>query len=155
MKLRVLRHVRADLDPLSAEGAVRYGGRWNPRGGYGALYTSFSRDALRAEIERQLARAAVPRGAFFPRRVFELEVEVERVAELTDAAERERWGVTLEQITSDDLSVTQALADQLRAEGADAVRFPSAAGVGEHLAVYSDRLPPEALRILGDETWIA
>ncbi|MFN2432785.1 MAG: RES family NAD+ phosphorylase [Gemmatimonadota bacterium] len=154
MKLRVLRHVRPDLDPLSAEGSVRYGGRWNPRGGYGALYTSLSREALRAEMERQLTRAAVPRAAFFPRRVVELEVELGRWVDLTDAAERGRRGVSLEGLVADDLSATRRLADKLRAEGAQAVLFPSAAGVGEHLAIFPDLLPAGAIRKLGEEVWI-
>ena len=39
--------------------------------------------------------------------------------------------------------------------GFQAVLFPSAAGVGKHLAIWLDRLPAGAVRKVGEETWIA
>ncbi len=153
MKLRAFRHVRPDRDPLSGEGALRYGGRWNPEGEFEALYASLSEAALRAEMERQLARSGVPRLRFFPRRVVELEVEFEKMADLTRASTRRRLGITLGDMRGDDLSKCQRLAARLREEGWQAILYPSAAGKGTHMVVFPDRLPRNAMRVMGEKRW--
>lgn len=47
-------------DPLSAEGARRAGGRWNPKG-YGILYTSATPELALLEIVAHLHPSYVPR----------------------------------------------------------------------------------------------
>jgi RES domain-containing protein len=155
VKLRVFRHLRPDHDPLSGAGALRYGGRWNPKGAFGALYASLTERSLRAEMERQLARSGVPRRSFFPRCVVEIEVEADRVLDLREAAERRRLGVTLEDMRADDLSKCQRVAARVREEGGQAILYPSAAGKGTHVVVFPDRLPSGALRVAGERRWDA
>jgi RES domain-containing protein len=155
VKLRVFRHLRPDHDPLSGAGALRYGGRWNPKEAFGALYASLTEGALRTEMERQLARSGVPRRSFFPRRVVEIEIEADSVLDLREAAERRRLGVTLEDLRADDLSKCQRVAARVREEGGQAILYPSAAGKGTHVAVFTDRLPSGALRVVGERRWDA
>lgn len=105
-------------DPLSGEGAKRYGGRFN-RKGVPALYTSL--DVFVA------VREASPLGTpFQPITLCEYRVDCEHVFDSTDAKARKREKVTLrglesprwnEQMLDGGVPTCQAIADRLIERG--------------------------------------
>ena len=64
----------------------------------------------------------------------------ERTIDLTTDKELERWGLRRDDLTSDDLSRSQKMAEAAFDSGAEAIMWPSATGRGVSLAVFLDRL---------------
>jgi RES domain-containing protein len=73
-----------------------------------------------------------------------LEVSLGRVLDLTDEGVREAWGLSISDLASDDYTRCQAVARAARRDGYEAVRYPSATGEGENLAIFMDRLEKES-----------
>ena len=69
-----------------------------------------------------------------------LDVSLARVLDLTDPAVRDTWGISLADLASDDYTRCQTVARQARRDGYEAVRYPSATGDGENLAIFMDRM---------------
>ncbi len=69
-----------------------------------------------------------------------LEVSLGRVLDLGDEAVREAWGISPADLASDDYERCQAVARDARRAGYEAIRYPSATGEGENLAVFMDRM---------------
>jgi hypothetical protein len=69
-----------------------------------------------------------------------LEVSLGRVLGLADEAVRKTWGILLADLASDDYARCQAVARAARHDGYEAIRYPSATGEGENLAIFMDRL---------------
>lgn len=136
----VHRVVRSGRDPLSVEGSLRGGGRYNTSGEFGALYTSFDEKTAAAEV---LQRARVdpseyPEGFYWD---YELGVELEAVLDLTDAAVLAGFRMTIASLTSADWTVTQGIARKAREAGFQGILVPSAAQPGsKNLVIFLDRL---------------
>jgi hypothetical protein len=87
-----------------------------------------------------------------------LAVRLRRVLDLTDAGVRAAWGLTVEDLASDDYARCQEVATVAREDGYEAIRYPSAAVVleqlaaggtavddtqaADNLAIFADRLHP-------------
>ena len=137
--------VRFAADPLSVEGSLQHGGRYNPIGGFGALYCAESRAVCAAEIGKPAARHPV-----LPYRLARIRVQLQRVLDLTDASTLTALGLRPEDLTGQDWDATQRLAAQARAAGFEALLVPSAAGPGRNLVVFPDRLDPGSrVRVVG------
>lgn len=142
-------------DPLSGEGARRFGGRFNAKG-VPALYTSLSpHTALRESAQV---------GTLQPTVLLAYEAEIERVFDArTEAALVER-GMTREVLGMDDwrermrggnLAQTQRFAQSLIADGFAALLVQSFAR-GAHdgddnLVLYEWGRPETQLRVIDDE----
>jgi hypothetical protein len=68
--------------PLSLEGSVLYGGRYNPPGEFGALYCGLTTETCWAELERK-HEGRLKRSAF---RVVRVSVRLQRILDLTASA---------------------------------------------------------------------
>lgn len=79
---------RWSFEPLSGEGARRSGGRFNPAG-VPALYLSLSLEGCILEAKQGLKARMVPLT------VVSYDVDIEGVAQLTDAGERDRLAAPL------------------------------------------------------------
>jgi RES domain-containing protein len=104
-------------EPLSGEGARRYGGRFNPNG-MPALYTSQS--------VMTAIREANQIGTLQPTTLVAYEADISPVFDAADPAALDAEGVTPEQLAADDWRLkmlvegkapTQHLAERLRASG--------------------------------------
>jgi RES domain-containing protein len=141
----VWRHVPAGAQPLHVGFILLARGRWNRQGVYGCLYTSLSRDGAIAEYHKELARTTGVSPEMDQRRdLVSIHAYVERVLDLSDAARRQRIGVSLEALTGDtpdDVEICRVVADLARLEGYEAILSPSAALTGGHnLNLYVDGL---------------
>jgi RES domain-containing protein len=120
--------------------------RFNVLGEFGAIYLSLDRETPVRELERtyrKLAATANPEDISVPRILMTLEMSLARVADLRDPDECEEWGITPAAVTGDDLAPCQAAARDIRRTH-EALRWNSAAGSGENIALFFDRMWPES-----------
>lgn len=128
------------------------GGRFNPAGEFGAIYVSLDPETPFRELRRQAGKAGLETLDLLPRTLFAAEVRLHRVLDLTCADGRANAGLTTQSLTSDDWSACQEVARRSRQMGYEAIRFPSATGAGENLAIFLDRLGPGSyIRIIREE----
>jgi RES domain-containing protein len=133
------------LQPLSVEGTLRHGGRYNPLVAYGAIYCGENPAVCAAEIRRRAERHPVLRY-----RMARIRCELHRVLDLTDPATLAAVGLRAEDLVADDWELTQRLGAEARAAGFEGLLVPSAAGPGRNLVIFPDRLnPPSRIRSLG------
>jgi RES domain-containing protein len=132
--------------------SARAGGRFNPAGEFGAVYVSLDPDTPLRELRRQAVHAGVEVIAFLPRTLFAAEARLQRVVDLACAEGPAAWDLPGSALASDDWSACQNVARRARTEGYEAIRFPSATGAGENLAIYLDRLAPGSyIKIIREE----
>ncbi len=139
----IFRHVAAGRHPLSGAGARSQGGRWNPPQSFATLYLADRKSTVEAEFRRMAHRQGLDPGQFLPRRIYRLGVELQAVVDLTRSASLPPALAHLD-LASDDLTATQAIGEAAQYLGREAILAPSAAGEGNVLAVFIDRLLPES-----------
>jgi filamentous hemagglutinin len=150
LSVTVFRVVREGLDPLATTGSLKAGGRFNPPNDFGALYTSLDAETAAQEVARGLrARGIDPEqfreGAWW---VYELEVKLESVLDLTDPAVLEKSAISADSLTGRDVNATRRIAAEARERGYEALLVPSAAApASKNLVVFVDKLsvPPNVL----------
>jgi RES domain-containing protein len=129
--------------------SARAGGRFNPAGEFGAIYVSLDPDTPLRELHRQAVHAGVEVAAFLPRTLFAAEVRLQRVVDLACAGGPAAWGLSAAALGADDWTPCQEVSRRARTQRHEAIRFPSATGAGENLAIFLDRLVPGSyVRIL-------
>jgi RES domain-containing protein len=149
----LFRHVAAGRHPLSGAGARSQGGRWNPPQSFATLYLADRQATVEAEFRRMATRQGLHPSQFLPRRIYRLDVELQAVVDLTkpESLPQELADIDL---SSDDLTATQAVGEAAQYLGREAILAPSAAGEGSVLAVFIDRLLPQSRVIDIDfEVW--
>lgn len=120
--------------------------RFNVLGEFGAIYLSLDAETPIRELERtyrKLADTATPEDISTPRILMTLELRLGRVADLRDPEECTAWGIAPAAVTADDLAPCQAVAREIRRTH-EALRWRSATGSGENIALFFDRLRPES-----------
>lgn len=123
--------------------SAAYPARFTPPGGrFGVLYLALAPETATAELRRRAAQLGVPLTALAPRTMLTLAVRLRRVLDLTDPAVRAAWGLTAEDLASDDYARCQEVAVAARADGYEAVRYPSAAVARERLVREVARAAP-------------
>ncbi|MFQ1002275.1 RES family NAD+ phosphorylase [Modestobacter sp. SSW1-42] len=138
----VHRYTNAVYDPLSGEGAYRFGGRWNPRRVFPTIYLA---DPLRAcvlEFERAARAAAIDPAAMMRRGyvLHAITVTDLPLLDLRSPEALESVGLSLEDITGEDWSACQAVGHAAWFLEFGGVFAPSATGEGFVLAAFEGRL---------------
>lgn len=118
------------------------GGRFNPAGEFGALYVSLDPETPFRELRRQANKAALDVLDLLPRTLFAADVYLQKVLDIACIAPSPAYRLTDAELRSDDWTACQDVARRARTAGYEAVRFPSATGRGENLAIFLDRLLP-------------
>lgn len=116
--------------------------RFNVMGEFGAVYFSLDPDTPARELERTYRKRAGTDQAediSVGRILVTVALHLSRVTDLRDPHECELWGIAPESVTADDLRPCQAVAREVR-RSYEAIRYPSATGQGENLALFFDRL---------------
>jgi len=141
---QVFRHCHEEHADLwrTLEASRGVEGRFHVRGEFGAIYVAADRETALAELDHRAKSLGLHREDLLPRLLLALEISVRRTLDLTDADEREAWGLTLDDLWSNDYRRCQEVATAARADGFEAIRFPSARGAGENYAIFFDRLVP-------------
>jgi RES domain-containing protein len=121
---------------------MKAGGRFNPPNKFGALYTSLDARTAAQEVARGLrARGIDPEqfseGAWW---VYELEVKLEAVLDLTDRNVLEKSGISANTLIGSDVNPTRRVASEARELGYGALLVPSAAvPASKNLVIFLDR----------------
>jgi RES domain-containing protein len=145
LKAVAYRHVSEGRQPLSGEGARIQGGRWNSPESFPTLYVGMTEDTVAAEFRRLATRSGRSTADFLPRQLYQIEVKLQLVLDLTDAGHVHALKIDATDLVSDDLTTCQALGDAAHYLGTEAVLAPSAAGAGLALAIFTDRLGPTSV----------
>lgn len=122
-------------------GSTRAGNRFNPIGEFGAIYVSLDPETPFRELYRAYARtadAANPEDIAAKRVLLTIDVSLQRVVNLSEPIEREEWGITKVDVVGDWAPCQQLARSILHSH--EAIRYPSATGRGENLAIFYDRL---------------
>jgi RES domain-containing protein len=117
----------------TAEASRGEPGRFNTSR-FGAVYLSREPETALEELRRNNGTVVHPCALFV------VGLSAERTIDLSIDTELERWGLTRADLTSDDRSRSQKMAESAFDSGAEAIMWPSATGRGMSLAVFLDRL---------------
>lgn len=141
----VPRHLRDRA--LRTEGSELYGGRYNPKGTFGALYCGETPVVCGAEVRKATAGRRL--GPFV---LATVRVDLQRVLDLTDHAVLQRLGLRPDDLVGSDWGPTQELGRRAREAGFEALLVPSAAAPGANLVLFLDHLDPiSSLELLAVE----
>jgi RES domain-containing protein len=117
----------------------------------GAVYVAREPDTACEELRRRLARAGETLERVHPRSVFVLDIHLRAVADIRTAEQLAAWGLTTADIGAAEMARCQEMASVAVQLGNEAVRWRSATGVGESLALYVDHLRPGSrIQIVGE-----
>ena len=148
--------------PLDAANPAVTTGRYHRTGGPGVWYASSSENGAWAELFRHHEPGGVSPLEVI-RRIGRARAKGLRVLDLTNARVRELLDVSESELTADDLTLCQEIADYARDAGFDAILAPSAALEGQRtIAVFASAMrkiteersrvaspPARARRLLG------
>ena len=133
---RVFRHMLGSASPELAN--VR-GARWNPPG-TSALYTSLAEATAKAEGDHLIAMQPVPPRA--PRTIFELEIAIANLLDLTDAARLAAIGIAEGDLDSIPWEPCQRIGGAVAWLGHDGLLIPSVRGSGgSNLVIFTANQP--------------
>jgi len=146
-------------DILSAKGSFLAGRRFNFKRAFEVLYLSCDLHTCLEETTSSLQRDGFETAITLPRLVIGIEVNLQRVLNLTDGVIRRRLGITNRMLTAANWAKTQnvdkkeAFTQQFgrlaRQAGFEAILVPSAVTKGKNLDVFPDRLlPGSSLKII-------
>ncbi len=130
------RIVRQEYDPLSTEGSLKYGGRYNVKGKFGALYIGDSQSVCEAEMEQKTSGFR----AKFKHKIAKLEISFRRVIDLTNEENCKILNIKKDQLLSEDRTLPQSLSYLAYHMGYEALITPSATGRGENIIVFPDNI---------------
>lgn len=130
------------LGSASPELANVQGARWNPPG-TAALYTSLAAATARAEGGHLITMQPLPPRA--PRTIYEIEVVVHRLVDLSDEKELQNVGsITDEELRADDMSPCQRIGAAVAWLGNDGLLVPSVRDEGQpNLVLFIDNQSSE------------
>lgn len=156
----VYRYTSAVYEPLSGEGAYRFGGRWNPRRVFPTIYLAEPLRACMREFGRAAQAAAIDPAAMI-RRGFVLHTIAVADLPVIDLRSPEALafvGLSLEDIADEDWSACQTVGHAAWFLEFGGVLAPSATGDGFVLAAFEGRLQSGQLTVrtshpLDEETY--
>lgn len=119
-----------------------FGGRFNPPGEFGAIYTALDEETAWAEVVSRFGREGID-GLPPDMGVLRIAVRAGSYADLTTAAAWRAWSITRDDLTADDSSNARRdacwrIGRAVRAV-ADALQVPSARTSGANMPLFPDR----------------
>ena len=144
------RYATQSRDPLSGEGARRFGGRWNPRGSFPVTYLSTALPTAMHELERLADAAGMTPFTLIDRgySLYSIEAYDIAVLDLRDTTALESLGLRRSDIADPDWTACQSVGHAAWFLEMQGVLAPSASGVGEILAVFEGRVRLDQLAVL-------
>lgn len=139
--------------PLSAIGSIRTGGRYNPKGGFEALYLAENATTTLLEVEFSASSngkfVAQPKEPFV---VFSIHFQLQQLLDLSLPSSLETLGLLqtdltqpwrLKQLRGEPI-LTQHIGSKVLELGHEGFKYPSATDGKINLAVFPDNLKPES-----------
>lgn len=147
---RAYRYSKRQRDPLSGEGARRFGGRWNPRDVFPAVYLGQPVEVASRELDRAAEAAAIEPlvmlDAGFD--LHTIDVEALQVLDLREEAALRHVGLAPEDVVDEDRTACQAVGHAAWFLEMQGVVAPSASGVGLVITAFETRVPVGALSLI-------
>lgn len=140
------RHLAPGYSPKSGEGARRLGGRFNPPQSYPVLYLCTTRVCAAAELARLAHRQGLSVEHFLPREVWRVQVNLNKVLDLTDKSVLGTLAIVAEDLIRDDYQLTNEIGEAAYELGFQAVIARSATGVDSVAAIFTENLGESILR---------
>jgi RES domain-containing protein len=144
-------------DLVSGKGSMLHGARWTPKGSFPAVYGSLDPQAALLETLGTGGRYGIPYEKRMPLVMVAVDVELERVLDVTLPEVRKLLRVSLKRLLAEDWeamqvagqeALTQAIARLARGLGVQALLVPSARLKGErNLVIFPDCPSPGRLRV--------
>jgi RES domain-containing protein len=106
----------------------------------GAIYASREPQTAIEELRRRAARDGVSLGDMHPRSIFVLDLALQAVVDLTTPEQLDAWGLTPNDLADESMERCREVAEVAAEAGAEAIRWPSATGVGQSFAIFLERL---------------
>lgn len=129
---------------LSTQSSLKRGGRYNPRGEFGALYTGENEAVCRAEASRRIGNDFAA-----PKIISKLKISLSKVLDLTKPTNLKALNVEKEDLTTDRTKggwdLTQNIARIAYHGGYEAIIAPSATKKGNSLVIFDKHI--DATRI--------
>jgi len=142
------RHTAPSIPALSAAGAKAFGGRWNPRDLFGAVYLAAPVEAAVDEFRRMAEGQARGPASFLPRDLHTVDVKGIQVLDLRRPEVRAAIGVGSDQLAAEDWTLCQEMAKAAHFLGYQGIVAPSATGTGTVVAVFADRITAMDLEVI-------
>ena len=147
----------ADKNALDTEASKISGGRWNKANRFGALYASLTKETAQAEYTSQLLKRGLTPEDLTHRLVTTIQVQLEKVLDLTDPDWQKEFGITKPELESDEQTCRKKIlevCEKARAQNFEAILSPSARYPrGKNLNIFADRLSPKSsLRVIKSES---
>ena len=142
---------------LLGQGSFLHGGRWNAIGSFRAVYGSTVDTVAVAESRATADYAQIPLPFATPRLLVAIELALQAVLDLTHASVRERLGITIDELRTEDWrkvqedgreSFTQAIGRAVFSSGGEGVCVPSGRVPGGVNAVYFPQNHRAASRVV-------
>jgi RES domain-containing protein len=137
-------------DLLSGRGSQLHGGRWNAPGTFSAIYGSLTPETAMAEVFSSFRAFNIPIYRALPRTFLALDVQLQRVLDLTKGLVRRHLGVSRRRMVEEEWrrlqnrgreALTQAIGRAAHDAGLEALRVPCAAVAdGSNLVIFSAKL---------------
>ncbi len=140
LEVIVYRHLSSRYETLDSSGSLKAGGRWNPKGEYGALYTASDEETTIAELHRLAERQGLNLEDLAPRDLVSIQASLSKVLDLTDREILDQIGISKNGIVGNDISLCLEVSRLAHDAGFEAILAPSATKKGPILVVFPDRL---------------
>lgn len=127
-------------NPLSGEGARRFGGRFNPPKSFPVIYLCTTAECAAAELVRQARGQGLALEDLLPREFWRIEGELNRVLDLLNDSPLSMIGVDRDDLIRDDLTLTRQIGEAAYEHQFQAILAPSATGVDQVLAIFTENL---------------
>ena len=134
------RHIPEGGDAVAVSFSRSAGGRWNPPGEFGALYTTIVEDDIKREMERGAEKRGISVKDLMPRDIVSIAVSLHTVLDLTDPVVLRALKFNVDDLTNDVYESTRDLSRALFKAGIEGIVVPSAAGKGKNLVIYSENI---------------
>jgi RES domain-containing protein len=140
------------FDPVSGEGARRFGGRFNPPHSFPVVYLCATTPCVVAELTAQATRQGLRVGDLLPRELWTISLTLDTVLDLGDPDVRHQLHLEIGDLVRPDQGFTREIGEAAHDLRFQAIRSPSATDVDEVLAVFPENLgaatlTPRLLRV--------
>jgi RES domain-containing protein len=149
-------------DLLSGRGSRLYGGRWNAPSTFPAIYGSLTPETAMAEVLSSFRAFNIPTHRALPRTFLALDVQLQRVLDLTKGFVRRHLRVSRRRMVAEEWrriqnrgqeALTQAIGRAAHDAGLEALRVPCAAVAdGSNLVIFPTNLAAKSkLALFGED----